>query len=197
MASLLPLPYSHLEWYCQHFTDLHTADWYNISQAREQVFIVEQNCAYLDADGQDLQAYHLFCTANFDNSNIADANFKISTGDTTPLITQNKKLACYARILPPALHFPTGEFAMPMPAIGRVLTVAAFRGHGLAKQLMVKAIAQTHHLYGKLPIYISAQVYLLPFYIGLGFIPQGQAYLEDNISHQDMVLPFIEITVDL
>lgn len=33
---------------------------YTLLQARESVFVVEQQCAYQEADGLDLQAWHLF-----------------------------------------------------------------------------------------------------------------------------------------
>ena len=49
------------------------------------------------------------------------------------------------------------------------------------------AISQNYNIYGEMPIYISAQVYLRSFYQSLGFIPQGESYLEDIISHQAMV----------
>lgn len=150
----------------QQFSGLTLPDWYAISQAREQVFIVEQNCAYLDSDGQDTQAWHI-----------------------TGRDVKTNNLACYARILPPTVHFSTGEFAnLKMPAIGRVLTVSDYRGQGLANDLMKFAIAQSREQFGNMQIYISAQVYLLKFYQGLGFLPQGDRYLEDGIPHQDMVL---------
>lgn len=150
---------------CKPFTQLTLPDWYRISQAREKVFIVEQNCPYLDSDGQDLQAWHVM-------------GYEENT----------EKLACYARQLPPDIHFQSGELAnVTMPAIGRVLTVADYRGHGLASDLMTFAIAQTYKRFGSTPIYISAQVYLTTFYQGLGFITQGGSYLEDGISHIDMV----------
>lgn len=148
---------------CKPFHKLTLSQWYAICQAREKVFIVEQNCPYLDSDGQDEMAWHILG----------------KVGD---------KIACYARILPPAVRFTSGEFAGErMPAIGRVLTVAEHRGHGLASELMKFAITQTCEMFDNAPIYISAQVYLLDFYQDLGFIPQGGSYLEDNIPHQDMV----------
>jgi ElaA protein len=32
---------------------------YDLLQLRQEVFVLEQNCAYLDADGRDRQAHHL------------------------------------------------------------------------------------------------------------------------------------------
>lgn len=155
-----------IHFHCKPFSELTLLDWYNISQAREQVFIVEQNCPYLDSDGQDLRAWHVIGYAE-------------KTGE----------LACYARILLPTPRLTIGKLAgLNLPAIGRVLTVEKYRGFGLAGQLMEFAITQSREKFGYVPIYISAQVYLLNFYQSLGFITQGEPYLEDNIPHQDMVL---------
>jgi ElaA protein len=38
--------------------ELSKQELYAMLQLRERVFIVEQNCPYLDADGKDLQSYH-------------------------------------------------------------------------------------------------------------------------------------------
>jgi ElaA protein len=44
---------------CQHFNELTSLVLYKIMKARSEVFVVEQNCVYLDADGKDINAYHL------------------------------------------------------------------------------------------------------------------------------------------
>ncbi|MCC6688507.1 MAG: GNAT family N-acetyltransferase, partial [Saprospiraceae bacterium] len=38
---------------CLHFDKLSTRQLYRISALRQEVFVVEQNCPYLDADGKD------------------------------------------------------------------------------------------------------------------------------------------------
>jgi ElaA protein len=48
-----------LDWALKSFYDLTTAELYAILQLRIEVFSVEQNCVYQDADGKDLAAYHL------------------------------------------------------------------------------------------------------------------------------------------
>ena len=54
---------------------------------------------------------------------------------------------------------------------------------------MTQAITHCRKKYGKkTPIILSAQVYLLSFYESLGFVPEGEHYLEDNIEHVKMVL---------
>ena len=48
-----------IEWRCHQFTELSVSELYAILQLRQEVFVVEQQCPYLDADGQDKDAYHL------------------------------------------------------------------------------------------------------------------------------------------
>ncbi len=53
-----------IEWKLTHFSDLSSNELYNILQLRSAIFVVEQNCVYLDTDGKDNQCYHLFATQN-------------------------------------------------------------------------------------------------------------------------------------
>ena len=48
------------QWICKKFEHLTVAELYEIMKLRSQVFVVEQNCVYLDADDKDVKAYHLF-----------------------------------------------------------------------------------------------------------------------------------------
>ncbi len=50
---------SALEWRCAPFADLTVADLYAALQLRSLVFVVEQTCPFLDADGDDDRAWHL------------------------------------------------------------------------------------------------------------------------------------------
>ncbi len=51
----------HLEWNIKHYTELSTNEFHDIIELRLRVFVVEQNCSYLDLDGKDKKAYHLIC----------------------------------------------------------------------------------------------------------------------------------------
>jgi ElaA protein len=48
-----------ITWIFLPFAELTTGQLYDLLQLRQEVFIVEQTCAYLDADGLDRHAYHL------------------------------------------------------------------------------------------------------------------------------------------
>ena len=48
-----------IEWQLKSFSELSTTELYSILCLRSEIFIVEQNCPYLDTDGKDFHAHHL------------------------------------------------------------------------------------------------------------------------------------------
>jgi ElaA protein len=48
-----------IAWQVRHYVDLSREEVYEILALRQEVFVVEQHCAYLDADGRDRCGYHL------------------------------------------------------------------------------------------------------------------------------------------
>ena len=53
-----------MQLFIKHFTELSTAELYAILRARQDVFVVEQNCPFPEIDGKDLDAYHLWFEEN-------------------------------------------------------------------------------------------------------------------------------------
>ncbi len=51
-----------IQWITREFAALSAEQLYQILQLRQQVFVVEQQCVYLDADGLDGEAVHVFAT---------------------------------------------------------------------------------------------------------------------------------------
>jgi ElaA protein len=49
-----------IEWKIKAFEALSVNELYDILQLRSRIFVVEQNCVYLDIDGKDKVALHLF-----------------------------------------------------------------------------------------------------------------------------------------
>jgi ElaA protein len=49
-----------LQWHEKPFDELTVRELYAISAVRQRVFVVEQDCPYLDADGIDLVSHHLW-----------------------------------------------------------------------------------------------------------------------------------------
>ena len=46
-------------WRFRHFDSFETAEWHAVLQLRARVFIVEQDCPYLDPDQKDPKCWHL------------------------------------------------------------------------------------------------------------------------------------------
>ena len=53
-----------MRWEIKHFNELTINELYDILWVRSEVFAVEQQCAYLEVDGKDKDAYHIFCVDN-------------------------------------------------------------------------------------------------------------------------------------
>lgn len=70
-----------LKWHCTFFDDLTPLELYKIIQLRNEVFVIEQNCIFQDADDKDLLCYHL-------------SGWNENT------------LVAYTRLVPPKLSYP-------------------------------------------------------------------------------------------
>jgi ElaA protein len=99
----------------------------------------------------------------------------------------NDELVAYARIVPPGVSYAE-------PCLGRIATALAVRRKGIGRELMRKGIDIVKELYGNTGIRISAQAYLIDFYSSFDFNSIGEPYLEDDIPHIEMLLPFISNT---
>ncbi len=53
-----------IHWYAKAFIDLSPAELYKILQLRSEVFVVEQNCVFLDADNKDEGCIHFMGFVN-------------------------------------------------------------------------------------------------------------------------------------
>ncbi|MEQ4922391.1 GNAT family N-acetyltransferase [Proteus hauseri] len=147
-----------MNWILKTFSQLTTDELYAILALRNQVFICEQQCAYQDLDGIDQQSWHLFAKD-----------------------MKTQQLMAYARLLPQGIAFPQAS-------IGRVIVAKAYRGGGVAHQLLKEAISASFTQFKTDSVKIMAQTYLVDFYQSHGFVIDSEPYLEDNIPHIDMVL---------
>jgi ElaA protein len=146
-----------LAWRCVPFDALAPRELQAIHRARQRVFTLEQQCAFLDADAHDEVAHHLAAWL---------------AGEAEPV--------AYARLLPPGAKYEEAS-------IGRVLTSAAMRGRGLGRELMARALARVDALWPGAGVRISAQTRLEAFYASYGFVAVGLPYLEDGIEHTEML----------
>lgn len=90
------------------------------------------------------------------------------------------QLVAYARCLDAGCKFVEAS-------IGRVATRAVVRGTGAGHALMNQAIACVFREWGSQAIRIGAQAHLAPFYGQHGFHKAGPIYLEDGITHIEML----------
>lgn len=155
---------SSLTWQLTSFDELSGYQVYHIIQAREQVFVKDQDWVYVDADGLDIDAMHL---SGYQGNN----NDELS----------KPQLVAYCRIL-------TSTTPQRYPIIGRVLVLADYRGAGLARKLMLRAIEYCQLHFPNQPIHLSAQTYLIQFYQSLGFVCAGDVYSAEGIEHVHMIL---------
>jgi ElaA protein len=146
-----------LHFICLPFDQLSLRQLYEIMACRQAVFSVEQKCFYLDADGKDLSAWHLMG------------------------MDSQGRIAAYARLLPKGVAYPNYQ------SLGRVLTMDFARGTGAGKALIGQALEEMERLFGKGPIKIAAQTYLIRFYGEFGFQEEGEEFLEDGIPHVHMI----------
>lgn len=72
-------------------------------------------------------------------------------------------------------------------SVGRVAVLKAYRGQGLGQLIMQQIIALAQQQQ-RPQLHLSAQTHALDFYQQLGFLQQGEVYLECNIPHIHMQL---------
>jgi ElaA protein len=143
-----------LRWQVSAFGELTPETLYTLLQLRQAVFVVEQDCAYLDLDGLDQQCLHMLCWGA-------------------------EGLLAAQRCLPPGLGYPQS-------AIGRIVVAPGARGRQLGRELVQRGIDFNLAQWPGSGIRIGAQAHLERFYTSLGFVRDGENYLEDGIPHVHM-----------
>jgi len=146
------------EWQLRSFNTISAKELYQALRLRSEVFVVEQNCVFLDMDNYDQQCWHLL---------------GYETEEASALIA-------YTRLVPPGIIYEE-------MSIGRVVTAPAARRSGAGRALLTESIQRCEALFGKGPIRIGAQQYLEAFYESFGFTTVSEPYLEDGIPHVYMV----------
>ena len=142
--------------FIKNFQDLSNTEIYQILRLRSEVFVVEQECIYLDIDNKDKKAVHIF-------------------------LKEKNEIIAYSRVFKEKEYFEN-------PSIGRVVVANKRRMYGVGKKIMNISIDYIKQNIKAKSIEISAQKYLKKFYSNLGFIQEGDEYLEDNIPHLRMFL---------
>lgn len=134
-------------------TELDPVTLYKILALRVDVFVVEQECAYHELDGRELEPGARLVWAAVDDEVLGTL-----------------------RLLRDA------DGAM---RIGRVVTAPTARSAGVAARLMARAL----ELAGDVPVVLDAQTHLADWYGRLGFVRDGEDFVEDGIPHTPMRRP--------
>ncbi len=91
-------------------------------------------------------------------------------------LENNDEIIATLRIIPENISYKE-------MSIGRVVVKKKYRGQGLSKEMMKKAIDFIIDDLNKNKIRLSGQAYLTEFYTSLGFNKVSECYLEDGIEH--------------
>jgi ElaA protein len=145
-------------WAFKAFDALTPTELYALLRLRSEVFVVEQDCVFLDLDNSDQLALHLLGW----------------TEEPEPQL-----VAC-ARCFGPGVKYAEAS-------IGRVVTAPQARGSGVGHVLMREAVRALQGHWGAQPIRIGAQARLQAFYEQHGFVREGEPYIEDGIPHIEML----------
>jgi ElaA protein len=159
------------------FSDLDTVTLYAILRLRADVFVVEQDCAYSDVDGRDVEpgTRHVWLTAtNGVAQSTSAANRPAGEADAT---NTAPRILAYLRIV----DDPDGA-----ARIGRVCVARDARRAGHAATLLGAAL----ELIGTgRDAVLDAQAYATRLYEDAGFTRDGEDFLEDGIVHVPMRRP--------
>ena len=149
------------------FADLTACEVYDVARLRQDVFVVEQECAYPDLDGRDPEPGTGHVLLRLGSRRSRSDRLEIA-GD----------LLGYARVLDDATTW----------RIGRVVLAGSARGRGLADGLIDAALGYCRSADPARDVVLDAQTPLAGWYAGFGFVVDGAEFLEDGIPHTPMRL---------
>ncbi|MCC8175154.1 MAG: GNAT family N-acetyltransferase [Bacteroidales bacterium] len=146
-----------IEWDYKTYDELTKEELYAILRLRAEIFIVEQNCVYLDLDGNDRNCWHL-------------------------MGRDGSRLVAYMRIVPLGVESDTegsiGRIVVAKDKRGTGL------GHELVDrgiELYNRLVGAEH------PIFIHAQSQLEKFYNRHGFVAVSDPYMFEGLPHTNMI----------
>lgn len=146
------------QWLCKAYKELTLDELYAILKLRSETFVVEQNCVYLDLDGNDQYCWHL-------------------------MGWEDGSLVAYLRIIPTGVEGDdTGSIGRII--IARHLRGTGL-GHALVDRgiaLYNKLVGKEH------AIVIHAQSQLERFYGHHGFKATSESYMFEGLPHTNMEL---------
>lgn len=147
-----------MKWQIKKFPEFEVQTLYEMLKLRVDVFVVEQTCPYPELDNKDTNSKTLhICGYNCDG-----------------------KIIAYARLLPAGLSYEEAS-------IGRIVITGQERGKGLGHELMKTCIKELERTWPHTNVKIGAQEHLQGFYQKHDFVTVSEPYMEDGISHVEML----------
>lgn len=147
-----------IKWNYKAYKELTNDELYAILKLRSEVFVVEQNCVYLDLDDEDQRCWHL-------------------------MGWESGRLVAYLRIIPTGVESETagsiGRIVLAHDLRGSGL------GHELVNRgiaLYNELVGKEH------PIVIHAQSQLERFYSRHGFVATSKPFMFEGLLHTIMEL---------
>lgn len=142
------------------FADLDARTLYGLLRLRSDVFVVEQECLFLDLDGRDLEPGTL--------------HVWVDTADAVP--------AAYLRVVDHGAYLKIGRVVTAPAARGRGL------GAVLLRRALAEVAADAGDGAAGRPVVLDAQSHLAGWYARFGFERSGEDFVEDGIAHTPMRL---------
>ncbi|SKA91925.1 ElaA protein [Agreia bicolorata] len=140
----------------KRWSELTTAELYEILKLRTDVFYVEQKVDESELDRRDRE----------------------STTEHLWIPGENDDVAAYLRVL----HDEVAEHEDAHLLPGRVVVGAAYRGQGLAQRLLARVV----ELHGSTSMLLHSQSYITGLYATFGFVAVGDEFVEAGIPHRTM-----------
>ncbi len=168
-----------IELHVAGFAELDIVTLYAILRLRSDVFVVEQDCAYSDVDGRDVEpgTRHVWLAAPDEVAATEPApaeRLRTGEADDADRANTTPRILAYLRIL----DDPDGA-----ARIGRVCVARDARRAGHAATLMAAAL----DLIGTdRDTVLDAQAYATRLYEDAGFVRDGEEFLDDGIMHVPM-----------
>jgi len=111
------------------FEELDVNELYEIMQARAEVFVVEQECAYQDLDGVDKEAYHVYLRENGElvaYLRVLDKGKRLDEVSVGRVISLKRGLGLGKRLMRAGLQVAKEKFGATIVKVGAQVQAKGF-----------------------------------------------------------------------
>ena len=174
------------------FDELTVPELYEIMRARNEIFVIEQDCIYQDCDDCDY-GYHVFY---LNDEGKVPAYMRIYEIDEEPEVVYYDGKAIWANNLTDEQRASAEKMTNEADAarrakartvqMGRVLSIP--HGIGLGAEILKDGIDVAWNKMNADRIFIEAETYVIGYYEKAGFAKISDEFLKDDIPHVQMEL---------